>query len=128
MPRAAHTAQVLLPGRPVSTRGTGGWIATCPSREEGAGRRVYTVGGSGASEQMRCLICKSADTRPGTTTVTLERYGLTMVVKDVPARMCPNCGEAYVDEVVAVDLLSTAGQVAAAGAEVDVRSYVAATP
>jgi YgiT-type zinc finger domain-containing protein len=77
---------------------------------------------------MKCLICKSAETRPGTTTVTLERSGLTLVIKDVPARVCPNCGEAYVDEAVTVELLSTAEQTAAAGAQVDVRRYVAAAP
>ena len=75
---------------------------------------------------MKCTICKSAETRPGTTTVTLERNGLTLVIKDVPARVCPNCGEAYVDEAVTVELLSTAEQTAAAGAFVDVRSYLAA--
>jgi YgiT-type zinc finger domain-containing protein len=72
------------------------------------------------------LICKSANTRPGTTTVTLERNGLTLVVKDVPAHVCPNCGEAYVDEAVTAELLRTAEQTAAAGALVDVRSYMAA--
>lgn len=77
---------------------------------------------------MKCLICKSADTRPGTTTVTLERNGLTLVIKDVPACVCPNCGEAYVDEAVTVELLSTAEQTAAAGAQVDVRRYVATAP
>ena len=48
---------------------------------------------------MKCLICKQAETQPGVTTITLERDGLTLVVKQVPAQVCPNCGEAYVDEV-----------------------------
>jgi YgiT-type zinc finger domain-containing protein len=61
---------------------------------------------------MRCLICKHQTIRPGTTTVTLERDGLTLVVKNVPAQVCPNCGEAYVDEKTAADLLKTAEQMA----------------
>lgn len=38
---------------------------------------------------MKCMACKQADTQPGTTTVTLERNGATLVFKDVPAEVCP---------------------------------------
>ena len=75
---------------------------------------------------MRCVICKQAETEFGTTTVTLERDGLTLVVKNVPAQVCPNCGEAYVEEKTAADLLKTAEQMARAGAQVDIRQYVPA--
>jgi hypothetical protein len=44
----------------------------------------------------------------------------------VPARVCPNCGEEYVDEHVTARLLSSAEEMARAGALVDVREYVAA--
>ena len=54
---------------------------------------------------MKCLICKQDETQDGATTVTLERGALTLVIKDVPARVCPNCGEAYVDETVTAELL-----------------------
>jgi YgiT-type zinc finger domain-containing protein len=75
---------------------------------------------------MKCVICRQAETRPGKTTVTLERGRLTLVVKNVPAQTCPNCGEAYTDEATAARLLATAEQMAEAGALVDVRQYVAA--
>ncbi len=75
---------------------------------------------------MKCVVCKQAVTIDGSTTVTLERGGLVLVVKGVPARVCPNCGEAYVDEEIAEGLLRTAENVAGAGALVDVREYVAA--
>jgi len=75
---------------------------------------------------MKCIICKKAETRPGVTTVTLERGGLTLVVKNVPAQVCPNCGEAYADEAAATRLLATAEQMAQSGALVDVREYVPA--
>ena len=75
---------------------------------------------------MKCLICKQAETKPGVTTVTLERGKLILVIKDVPAQMCPNCGEAYVDESVTDDLLRTAEQMAEAGAQVDIRRYIPA--
>lgn len=75
---------------------------------------------------MKCLICKKGSTEPGTTTVTLERDGLIMVVKGVHAQVCKNCGEAYVDEKVASELLISAEQAASAGVQVEIRQYVTA--
>ncbi len=75
---------------------------------------------------MRCVICKHAETAPGTTTVTLERDGFTYVIKNVPAQVCPNCDEAYVDETVTGELLKSAEQIAHSGAMVDIRQYKAA--
>lgn len=75
---------------------------------------------------MKCVICKKAFTKPGTTTITLERDCLTMVVKCVPAQVCPNCGEAYIDEKVTVGLLRDAEEKASTGAQVEIRQYVAA--
>ncbi len=58
--------------------------------------------------------------------MTLERNGLTLVVKSVPARVCANCGEEYVDEATTAQLLATAEQAAQPGVLVDIRAYVAA--
>lgn len=75
---------------------------------------------------MRCAICKQAETVMGTTTVTLERDTMTLVVKGVPARVCPNCGEEYVVEEVADRLIQLAEDAAHAGVQVDIRQFVAA--
>ncbi len=57
---------------------------------------------------MKCLICGQAETVDGFTSVTLERDEIKLVINSVPARVCPSCGEAYVDEEVAVRLLQRA--------------------
>ncbi len=75
---------------------------------------------------MKCIVCKQADTGPGVTTVTLERDGATFVVREVPAQVCPNCGEDYVDANITAELLNTAERLSQAGAQVDVRRYAAA--
>lgn len=75
---------------------------------------------------MKCIICKQGEKEPGTTTVTLERDGMTLVIKGVPAQVCANCGEAYVDEETTQALLRTAEQLAESGTEVEIREYVAA--
>lgn len=75
---------------------------------------------------MRCVICKHGITRPGQVTVTLERQSATVVVRRVPAEVCTNCGEEYVDEATAASLLATAETAVRQGVEVDVRGYTPA--
>jgi YgiT-type zinc finger domain-containing protein len=64
---------------------------------------------------MKCIVCKQDETRTGTTTVTLNRQGATFVFKDVPAQICPSCGEDYLDDAVVRSLLKSADTMAAAG-------------
>ena len=75
---------------------------------------------------MKCVVCKQADTRPGVTTVTLVRGDSTFVVRDVPAHICQNCGEDYVDSEVAAALLRSAEELSRLGTQVDIRRYATA--
>ncbi|MEX2381743.1 MAG: type II toxin-antitoxin system MqsA family antitoxin [Opitutales bacterium] len=75
---------------------------------------------------MKCPICKHGETSPGKATVTLERSGATLVVKEVPAQVCDNCGEEYVDEEVAARLLREVEECSRTGTEINVRHYHAA--
>ena len=72
---------------------------------------------------MKCVICKLAETTQGTATVTLQRAEVTLVFKDVPAQVCPNCGEEYVDEKTTAQLLEQAEDAVRIGSQVDVRQY-----
>jgi len=72
---------------------------------------------------MKCVICNQAETVPGMTSVLLERGQMTLTVNNVPARICPNCGEAYADETVTASLLREAEKMAKAGTKVDMREY-----
>lgn len=76
---------------------------------------------------MKCVICKQGDTQPDQTTVTFQREGTTLIFKRVPAQVCANCGEAYVDEDVAAQLLRAAGTAASAGVELGIREFAPAT-
>lgn len=75
---------------------------------------------------MKCVICKQGEVRSGKATVTLERNGMTLVFKSVPARVCPTCGEQYVNEATTSRLLQVAEEAARAGVQVDVREYLTA--
>ena len=74
---------------------------------------------------MKCAICKHGDVDRGTTTVTLERDATTIVIKGVPAQVCPNCGEQYVDEATTRNLLQAAEDAARSGVQVEIRQFAA---
>jgi YgiT-type zinc finger domain-containing protein len=74
---------------------------------------------------MKCTICMLGETEPGTTTITLERDGATIVIKQVPAEVCDACGEGYLSETVTRRVTETAEQAVARGAEVEILRYVA---
>lgn len=77
-------------------------------------------------KDMKCVICKNGETADGFATVTLERDGLTLVMKKVPASVCQNCGEEYVDEEIAAQLFNTMAEASKSGAEVEIRRFLKA--
>ncbi|WP_397548006.1 type II toxin-antitoxin system MqsA family antitoxin [Rhodothermus marinus] len=72
---------------------------------------------------MKCVICKTGQTQSGKTTVTLEQNGAVLVVREVPAEVCQNCGEVYLPEEVARALARLAAQTLKKGVVVDVREF-----
>lgn len=74
---------------------------------------------------MICLICNEAETLPGRTSVLLGRDELRLTFHNVPARICPQCGEAYAEETVTMHLLRQAESLALAGAKVETMEYSA---
>ena len=72
-----------------------------------------------------CVICKHGETKPGKVTVTLERGATTLVFKQVPAQVCENCGEAYIDDATTAALLSAAEAAVAAGVQGEIRTLPA---
>ena len=75
---------------------------------------------------MKCVICRNGEAQPSTATVTLEKDGAVLVVKGIPASICDNCGEEYLDDEVSSHLLAMGENAARAGDKVNVRDYVAA--
>ena len=51
---------------------------------------------------------------------------MTLVIKDVPKLICPNCGEEYTDEDTTEQLLQIAEEAERTGVLTDVRRYTAA--
>jgi len=74
---------------------------------------------------MRCVICKTGETKPGKTTVTVQRGETTVMIKDTPAEVCENCGEYYLDEAVARAVYAQAEAAVQHHAEVAILRYAA---
>lgn len=72
---------------------------------------------------MKCLICKQGRPQPSLTKITLERGELSLVLNNVPALVCPICGEAYADEATTARLFETAKEMEYSGMLVDVRPF-----
>jgi YgiT-type zinc finger domain-containing protein len=64
---------------------------------------------------MICLICRRAEIVNGLTSVRFERGEMRLVVNNVPAKICPSCGEAYLAEEVAEQLLNDAEKISKEG-------------
>jgi YgiT-type zinc finger domain-containing protein len=75
---------------------------------------------------MICPICKCGHTAPGFASVTLERDATTLLFKSVPAQVCDNCGEEFIDETASINLLNAAEAAVQDGVQVELRSYAAA--
>lgn len=74
---------------------------------------------------MKCVICKTGHTHPGKATVTLQRERTVVVVRDVPAEICEDCGEYYLDEATASRVYADAELSFQRHVEVEVQSYAA---
>lgn len=72
---------------------------------------------------MNCLICRQAEIVHGFTSITLEREEFRLLIHRVPAYICPNCGEAIVDEDVAIQLINKAEDSFEQGVREDVYEY-----
>jgi len=79
-----------------------------------------------AKENIRkCTICKTGETHPGITTVTLQRDKSVVVIRDVPAEICENCGEYYLSEPTASRVYADADATAKRHVEVEIQRYAA---
>lgn len=77
--------------------------------------------------ETQCPVCPAGTLRKasdgGTTTLTMERDGATIVFKDVPADVCDVCGEAYIHEDVSAAVYEKAEEAVEEGVQFDVRRW-----
>jgi len=59
---------------------------------------------------MKCLICKNTHMKEGTTILPIERGNAILLITDIPAQVCTNCGEPYLNEETARDVQKLANE------------------
>ncbi len=69
---------------------------------------------------MICVICKTGTTHTGKTNTLFEREGSFVIVKDIPALVCSQCGEAYFDEKTTRELYAKVNEILNNGAELEI--------
>lgn len=74
---------------------------------------------------MTCTICCNGTVQPGTATVTLQRDRTTVILKEVPADVCPNCGEYYLSDQTTTRVLERADAAARSGTELEISAFAA---
>ena len=74
---------------------------------------------------MKCALCKQGETRSGKVTVTLQRGDTLVIIKQVPADVCENCGEYYLSEQITAWVLEKAEEAVRKGAEVEILRFAA---
>ena len=74
---------------------------------------------------MQCVICRHGTPQPGTVTVTLEWGATVIVIKDVPAEVCSQCGEYSLDEKTTSHIMNMAEQAVQRHAGAEIFRYAA---
>ncbi len=69
---------------------------------------------------MECVICKNGTAEQGFVTFSLERNNVIIVFKNVPAMVCPNCGDFYLSEETTKLLLDKAEKTIEKGVEFEI--------
>jgi len=69
---------------------------------------------------MKCVICKTGQTESGMSSTMFDQDGRIIVVKDVPAQVCQQCGEAYFSKEVTAQVYERVMQTLEGDAEVEV--------
>ena len=74
---------------------------------------------------MKCAICRNGYTKPGTTTVVLEKDQTTLIFKVVPAEICENCGEEYVSSETNQKILNRANDALQRNVSLEMQDFAA---
>ena len=59
---------------------------------------------------MICLVCKHRKMEQGTTILPIERDNEILLITDIPAQVCINCGETYLEENTSIGVQKLANK------------------
>ncbi len=68
-------------------------------------------------------MCKNGETKKGKSVITLTKGKLVLTFKNVPAQICHDCSEEYIDEDTTNQLLQIANESFKKGVAFDLRDW-----
>ena len=74
---------------------------------------------------MNCNTCKEGELKDDFTTVTLERDGRLIIIRDVPCMKCNNCGDYVLTDAITDQVWKIAEQAFSKNAEVEILRFAA---
>lgn len=74
---------------------------------------------------MDCAICRHGTLEDGSVTVVLERGEATLIFKDIPAKVCDNCGEEIVSAATNESFLRRAEEALKRGTTLEMLRFAA---
>ncbi len=80
---------------------------------------------AGTVDRMTCYFCKTGSTEPGYTSFVADRDDRLVAIRNVPALICRQCGEAYFENDVACALYEQIEKLRNKGNEVEIAKYAA---
>jgi YgiT-type zinc finger domain-containing protein len=69
---------------------------------------------------MNCVLCHNGSTEKGFVTVTLEKHNSIILLKNVPAEICTNCGHYYLDKEITNEILQKGNEAISKGTELEI--------
>ena len=69
---------------------------------------------------MNCALCHNGLTEKGLVTVTLEKNKTIILIKNVEAEVCVNCGHYYLSEEMTKEVLKKGNEAISKGAELEI--------
>jgi len=72
---------------------------------------------------MECVICRNGTTENGLVSFSMEKNGVIIVFKNVPALVCNNCGDFYLTEETTKILLEKASKTLEKGVEFEIINF-----
>ncbi len=72
---------------------------------------------------MKCVTCKNGTTIKGFVNVPIVREDKIIFYKNVPAQICNNCGEYFIETDVAKEIYDKANERMNQGVEMEVAQY-----
>ncbi len=74
---------------------------------------------------MICVICKTGKYKNGLVTVALTKGEAAVIIKEVPAMVCEQCGEYVLSSEVTEKVMKIVNNALLNGAEVEIRRFAA---